>query len=236
VLGWHRAQGRNYQTYAAFGFLLMIAGSRILLSGAAASSVWGALAIVFLTLRGTTPHWHGGLYLLAGLLLSGALAYGGTLLLGNGAGHGLPSSVVWPGTASLVCYALATTQKLTEPLLRKVLAATAFWILGSLTAGTVVLAYYALFGSAAPHAYCATLRTVVLAGGALLFAWSAARWNLMELRWVGCLAMCLGAYRLLAVDLGQDRKPALVFSLLCYGASLMLLPRLLAASHHSAKR
>jgi hypothetical protein len=46
--------------------------------------------------------------------------------------------------------------------------------------------------------------------------------------------MCLGAYRLLAVDLSQDRKPALVLSLLFYGATLMILPRWVQASRSPA--
>ena len=41
--------------------------------------------------------------------------------------------------------------------------------------------------------------------------------------------MLLGAYRLLLVDLHQDRKAALVLSLLVYGAALMVLPRLTRA-------
>jgi hypothetical protein len=39
-------------------------------------------------------------------------------------------------------------------------------------------------------------------------------------------AMLLGAYRLIAEDLYQDRKVALFFSLLVYGAALMALPKL----------
>jgi hypothetical protein len=38
--------------------------------------------------------------------------------------------------------------------------------------------------------------------------------------------MLLGAYRLVAVDMHQDRKVALFLSLLLYGAALMAIPRL----------
>ena len=37
--------------------------------------------------------------------------------------------------------------------------------------------------------------------------------------------MALGAYRMIGVDLRQDRTAALFLSLLFYGAALMLLPR-----------
>ena len=37
--------------------------------------------------------------------------------------------------------------------------------------------------------------------------------------------MLLGAYRLMAVDMRQDRKTVLFLSLLFYGAALMAIPR-----------
>ena len=86
-----------------------------------------------------------------------------------------------------------------------------------------------LFGESASHAYCATLRTAVLAGAALLLAWAGARWNRQELSRLIYPAMLLGAYRLIAIDLHQDRNPALFLSLLFYGAALMILPKLKVA-------
>ena len=38
-------------------------------------------------------------------------------------------------------------------------------------------------------------------------------------------AMAIGAYRLVMEDLHQERKAALLLSLLMYGAALMALPR-----------
>jgi len=46
--------------------------------------------------------------------------------------------------------------------------------------------------------------------------------------------MVLAAYRLLMVDLGQDRKAALVFPLVFYGTALMILPRWMYPSRPSA--
>jgi hypothetical protein len=90
-----------------------------------------------------------------------------------------------------------------------------------LTAG-----YHLVFGAEASHAYCATLRTFVLAAVALLLAWSAARWSdRPEFGRLVYPVMALGAYRMIGVDLRQDRTAALFLSLLFYGAALMLLPR-----------
>ena len=76
------------------------------------------------------------------------------------------------------------------------------------------------------HAYCATLRTAVLSGAAVALAWCGSRFSRPELSYLMYPAMLLGAYRLIAEDLHQDRKVALFFSLLVYGGALMLLPKL----------
>jgi hypothetical protein len=233
MLGRRGDYSRNFHTYGAFGFLLATAGSLILLSGPAASAIWGAFAILFLASRGATAHWHGCLYLLAGLVLSGALAQATALLLGSAPEHNIPGAVFWPGAAGVVCYALAVWREPAGRLLRVLLAGAAFWILGAVLAAALALAYHAGFGASASHAYCATLRTVVLVAGALLSAWTVDRWRWTELRPIVYLVMCLGAYRLFAMDLGQDRKAALVFSLLGYGATLMILPRWMHAAGQS---
>ena len=79
----------------------------------------------------------------------------------------------------------------------------------------------------APAAFQAVLRTATLATGAILLAWGAKDWKRREFVPLVYLAMVLDAYRLLAVDLHQESKVAIVLSLLVYGAALMLIPRLL---------
>jgi hypothetical protein len=95
---------------------------------------------------------------------------------------------------------------------------------GALTAGLL-----RIFGESAGQAYGTTLRTAVLAAAALLLAWAGARWNKPELSRLIYPAMLLGAYRLIAIDLRQDRNPVLFLSLLLYGTVLMILPKLKAA-------
>ena len=89
-----------------------------------------------------------------------------------------------------------------------------------LTAG-----YHAAFGASSSHAYCATLRTGVLTAGGLALAWTGGRRKNWELAHLAYPMMALGAYRLLAEDLRQERKGALFLSLLVYGAALTALPR-----------
>jgi hypothetical protein len=87
-------------------------------------------------------------------------------------------------------------------------------------------AYHSWFGADATHAYCETLRTTVLAIAALVLAWCGARWTRPELSRLIYPVMALGAYRLVAADLHQERKVALFFSLLVYGFVLTALPKL----------
>jgi sugar phosphate permease len=75
---------------------------------------------------------------------------------------------------------------------------------------------------------------MVLAVGAVLLGWLAARRRWTELKPLAYLAMAAGGYRLLLVDLRQDRHAALVLSLLFYGGALILLPRWLETPRTSA--
>ena len=86
--------------------------------------------------------------------------------------------------------------------------------------------YDAARAAFAVHAYCATLRTSVVTLSALGLAWAGTRWNISEFLRLTYPAMVLGAYRLVAEDLRQERTTALFLSLLVYGTALMALPRL----------
>ena len=69
----------------------------------------------------------------------------------------------------------------------------------------------------------------VLAAGAILVAPAVSRGKRTELASLVYLLMTPGVYRLLFVDHRQQIKPAIVLSLLVYGAALTLLPRLMQA-------
>jgi hypothetical protein len=73
------------------------------------------------------------------------------------------------------------------------------------------------------------MRTFVLSASALLLAWAGARWDRPEFGRLVYPVMVLGAYRMVVVDLHQDRTAALFLSLLLYGGALILLPKLIRA-------
>jgi hypothetical protein len=217
---------RNFYTYSTFGLLLMIAGTRILLSGnsADAACVTGAVACLWAGARWDrlTLQVHGGAYLLLALWTSCAFGQAVAFLLGD---------TTWPGTRGIALglgalaaglgYALA----LHIPLFRLAAASVLAVLFAGISAGLMTAAYHALAGDAASHAYCATLRTGILAGAAVLLAWAGSHHDFAELSRLSYPAMLLGAWRLASDYLHQDRKAALFLSLLVYGVSLMALPR-----------
>ena len=58
-------------------------------------------------------------------------------------------------------------------------------------------------------------------------AWSALRWKRKELVWVVYGSMALAAWKLVARDFRDEHSLALVASLMLYGGTLILLPRIL---------
>ena len=221
-------RGRNFYTYSTFGILLALAGSRILLPGGAAAAAWGALSAACLAagwrFGSVTLESHGAAYLLAGLVSAGALQESAALLLGRALWPVEAQTALWAGAAIAALGYVFSNH--TATWLRLVTAATFLWLAAGIAAGLLTGAYHAWFGPAASHAYCATLRTSILAAAAVALAWCGARWSRQELSLLMYPAMVLGAYRLIAEDLYQESKVALFFSLLAYGGALVVLPKL----------
>lgn len=228
---------RNFYTYSTFGLLLGLAGTSLLLSGTALPAVWAVAAVGAIWAGGfhnrLTLQVHGGIYLLLALATSGALRQATSALLTAVGEHQPAEGATVIGTlAALLCYAFAIRhsgrQSSTRSfqVLRLVVAASVVWLAAGLTAMAATGAYHGVFGGDASRAYCATLRTTVLAGGALLLAWAGPRWKRVELSRLAYPLVAFGAWRLVAADWQQEGKAAFVLSLLAYGATLMALPRL----------
>ncbi|MEO8595383.1 MAG: hypothetical protein ABI759_18830 [Candidatus Solibacter sp.] len=232
--------GRNFHTYATFGLLLTLAGTRILLSGGAEAVAWSVLAVAAIWVGGLfrrlTLKVHAVIFLLLALASSSALEQAAGLLLGSRTWPGGAPWAIWTGAATAVlCYAIGTrhaaavTPSFSSRALRVLVAGAAICLTAGIAAGLLTSGYHAIFGASATHAYCATLRTFVLSASALALAWGGVRWDRPEFGRLVFPVMALGAYRMVGVDLRQDRTAALFLSLLLYGAALMLAPKLMRA-------
>ncbi len=220
------APHRNFHIYAGFGLALTLVATRMLMPGTSAA-LWCFLAALSTAAAPASLHWQACVYLVAGLFSSGALLDGTRLLLGSGPADGLPIPILWAAAAALVCFGLVL-RKTPHPLLRFVFAGAALWLVGAILSSGLAMAYHRTFGATASHAYCATFRTATLSAAAIAVAWTVSRWNWVELKPLVYMLVCLGAYRLVMVDLAQGTKTALVFSLLAYGTGLMVVPRWLS--------
>jgi hypothetical protein len=139
---------------------------------------------------------------------------------------------------ALLCYAMSVRHaggrsdtRSFQALLLAV-AASLVWLAAGLAAVAATGAYHGIFGGDANRAYCATLRTTVLAGGSLLLAWAGPRWKRPELARLAWPLALFGAWRLVMADWQQEAKVAFLLSLMAYGATLIALPRLWRRSSH----
>ena len=240
----HGSQGRNFYTYSTFGILLVLVGCRMLLNDGSAGIVWSALAVACIGAGGRwarlTLEIHGGVYLVLALALSGALRQSAGFLLGTDFWLDSAHMALWIGVAvAAASYLLAARSApaigdgWNFHALRLALAAVLVWEVLGLSAGGLTSIYHGLVGITAGDPYCATIRTGAVTGAAMLLAFAGSRSNLSHLAQLVYPLMLLGAYRLVAVDMHQDRKVALFLSLLFYGAALMAIPRLRRARLNS---
>jgi len=225
------ASRRNFYTYSTFAILLALAGSRSVFSSATAAAVWSAMAVACMWAGSRFSRFvfriHGTVYLLLALVASGALQGATAFLLGGALWPGDRQVALWTGfVTAMLCYALVAPDRRVRLGFRVVPVAVVLWLSAGLTAGMLTAGYHLVFGPAATHAYCATLRTAVLAGGALALAWAGPRWKRTELSCLVYPTMLLGGYRLLLQDLRQGHTGALFLSLLVFGVALTALPRL----------
>ena len=226
---------RNFRVYTTFGFLLVATAARVALPAPWLTVAWSGFAVLGMSLAKPLFRWHAFGYLLLALVASGAFAQATGILLGASDVRAAILPLLGGAAIALGCYALAARAGSGQQLLRAILAATSLWLAAGIAAAALIAAFHAAFGVQASHAFCATLRTAVLAGAAVLLAWLGSPRKHLSLTPLIYLVMALGAYRLLLVDLRQDNKTALVFSLLAYGAALMLLPRKIAPRQTAAR-
>jgi hypothetical protein len=225
----------NSRIYTSFGFALIVIGTRVGLPDAGQAIAWSVLAVIAVRLARPLSRWHACGYLLLSLAASGALGYSARLLLGSTDARGTLLPLLAGAPIALICYAFTFRVQPRHPAIQPIFAGIALWLLAGITAAALPAFYHAVFGAQAPHAYCATLRTMVFVAAAVLLAWLGSQRRGLAFTPLIYAVLILGAYRLLLIDLRHDNKAALVLSLLLYGAALLLLPRFLAPRQTAAR-
>jgi hypothetical protein len=115
----------------------------------------------------------------------------------------------------------------TDRLVLLAIAGICIWSVMGVVSGVLVavLGNTGLLGRG--NAAAATVGTVVLTAASVGMAWQGTKGQRFELVWLLYPIMLLAGYKLLTQDLRQEHTFALFVSLLCYGGSLVLLPRML---------
>jgi hypothetical protein len=246
-----RRQGRgwNFYFYTSLGIGFTLVGSRLLLDGVPVVLAWGLMAALTAWLGARHGRLalsvHAAAYLAAAALEARALGAAALAFAGSPAG---PWAYPWPGAllvlaAGALCVAAARAPAgapgaAAPPagaapaaawvgrLPRLAVAATLVWVGGGAVVAAVLRALAA--PPAAPSAgTVATVRTVVLALGSLLLAWSARHERMREWGWLVYPVLLAAALKLLLEDLRVSSAASLVVAFAVYGLALILAPRLL---------
>jgi len=194
------AIGRNFHAYATFGFLLTNGASWLLFSGGMQVALWIAIGL------GAT--WLGQQRNTNTLRIHGALFLAATLLLP------VPVSVIAVACGYAITLWLRDDHRWSDRAGAVIIAALLCW-------GIVELPPVLFQGP-----MVSVTRTALVAIIAVTLAWFGRRANLPELIWILYPWMLFGAVKLLIEDFRQGRSEILFLSLLLYGGTLLLLPRL----------
>lgn len=223
----------NVIFYTTVALVFLVAGTTLLLGEPLLSFTWGVMAVALSILsdrqRSGTLATHAVVYALGTGIASGLLLHGGMAVI-------FGSSVTWSpgGTAVVALVVLALTAALTgrvgrdQPLSRIPLvvlhlglavgtAGVAVAWLAPLVAGT---------GAAASGGALATLRTVVLVAVSLVAAVLGRDPRFVEAGWLAYPFLGITGLKMLTEDLPRGRPATLILAFACYGAALILIPRL----------
>ncbi len=240
----HREQDRNFYVYSTFGLLLVLAAGTLLLAGIPRLLLWALLGVAFTGLGKEAGRvslkWHGAIYLGTALFVAGLIGQGAARFLGSAhAVASWPDAAAWIGMSAIVgSYLLLLRGPAAEPAsvsyraLSAILCLGAAWSLSAVAARLLTrLCSGSISGSAD---YCPTILTAILVVLAISLAAAARRSDRIEQVWVAWAFLALATCKLLLQDFRQSQNLALVLSLLLYGGTLVLLPRMLQKTRRTS--
>ncbi len=223
----------NFFTFLALIFLLL--GGPILLPAPVFAALSGALGLgmmmVGLRMQRTVLLLQSGAFLLAAGVTSGLVGWSFRAFLApGGVGSPLPLSGFLSLAFLMTAVAWFQLHRPSDTIIRKVRPLILF--LGAAgTAGAGALLVRACVGLLASGTLeadlLAAIRTGVLSLLAIVMAWFGRRMPILQLRWLVYPMLIVTALKFLFEDLPVGRPLTLFLGFMCYGATLMLAPRLL---------
>jgi len=218
---------RNFHIFASYGLLLAIFGSALLFDATGLTVAWSSVALA-MTLAGertnkNTLRLHAVVFLAAAAARSGLLWSATERMIGSHAWNPVAPAAVLCAIAIPLCYAAAIwhrrAPRWNQRLASAALAALLWWTTAGLIAGALT------GGLESPDA--STIRTALVAVGAIALAWFWRSPKLSEHIWILYPWIAFGALKLFAEDFRLGRPAMLVVSLLLYCGTLIAIPRLL---------
>ncbi len=220
----------NSHVYAIIAFLLVLAGSFRLASGLTLVAVWSAWAVVccWTGLRARQPllGLHGAILLLIASLVSGAAFQPAARLFGAG-GASVPSLASGIVVAGAFFSYLAAARISTGRIAAVLISANLAWVVAGVATSGFAMIWQRLPGDRGASVPVATLGTAALMLLVAAAAWSGMKWQRQELIWLVYALMAVAGGKLLMRDLRLENTLPLVVSLLLYGGTLTVLPRML---------
>ncbi|HET8549105.1 MAG TPA: hypothetical protein VFL57_13905 [Bryobacteraceae bacterium] len=220
-----RLPGRNLHAYVTFGLLLVLAGTWLIAPRPVVAAVWSVLAIAAMWHDTRTEalelRSHAAAYLLAAAFASELLKYANDAMVG--AATIAPRRNVGAIITAIAAAAAWAISGRTITVAARIPAAVIAGILCWATMGLIVAAAVVATG-AANTPLVASIRTAFLCAAALLLPSAASRFRRPELLWLVYPLMGFGALKLVLDDFAHGRAATLALSLLCYGATLVMLP------------
>jgi hypothetical protein len=224
------ADSRNFQVFAAWAAILLVAGSLLCLSSTwlAAGLGLSAIAATVLSARmgDLTLRFHGLAFLGTAAVASGLAGYAFRALAGTpptrlGAGAGLIAVCALIGSAAS---RPAPEDGWKQQFVRMATAALAVFALAALLIHGLL--FLTAHGSASDAPHVAFMRTLVLCALALALAYGGPHWRRVELTRLAYAALGLVAAKLLFEDLRHGNLEFIAASIFLFAIALIAVPRL----------
>ena len=215
---------RDHHVYCLQGLAFLLTGTALVFSASTAAVLWCGIAIgaqlVARRRRSFALPLHGTSYLVASAMIAGLPEFGRAALTGSTAPE--PQAAAFTVTiAAIASYVACKADAL--KWVRLVIASVAVFGCGAFL--VTLVAYASPAPLSAP--WLAVVRTFIGSGMALALGFASYRWKRAELIWIGYSVVGALTLKLFWEDFRHDSPAALALSLLCYGAVLLLGPRLI---------